>query len=333
MSIRLKLIGGFLSIALIGLLIGGVGHNSLNTLHQNEKASYQFGVKSIIALMGYLDGYGGVRVALRDSALLSEAQDLANVSKSYNDSRAKMAESMVEYSKTISAGTEDKANYEQLIIVEKTYLNLADQALKMGLANENQEASDLMKSPAMASARTEMAAQIAKMVKFNIADVESSNRTNMSVADKASVTLICVSLGGLVLSLVLGVRIAFSITKPLDSTVKLAQSIAVGDLSEHILPQYLERKDEIGALANAMEGMMKSIQARVEIVDAISHGNLTLDIRSNNEKASLGVALIRMRDSLIDVLKEVSNTITGTAQGAQLISESAQKLSHSTSTQ
>ncbi|NBV84971.1 MAG: methyl-accepting chemotaxis protein [Verrucomicrobia bacterium] len=332
MSIRLKLIGAFLSIALIGLLVGGIGFTSLSTLHNNQKVSYQFGVKSVIALLGYAEGYSGARVALRDAALYSDAQDLANVSKSYNESKAKMAESLADYLKTIS-GPEDQANYEQLLSVEKVYLNLADQVLKLGVANENQEAAELMKSPAMANARSDMNGQMAKMVKFNIADVENTNKANMNVAEKATLTLICFSVGGLVLSLIFGVRIAFAVSKPLDSTVKLAEAIAVGDLSGHVPSQHLERKDELGALANAMETMTKAIGSRVEVAKAISHGNLSVDIQAYSEKDVLGNALVRMRDSLVDVLKEVAETISAITQGAQLISESAHKLSQSTSTQ
>ena len=332
MSIRLKLIGAFLSIALIGLLVGGIGFTSLSTLHNNQKVSYQFGVKSVIALLGYAEGYSGARVALRDAALYSDAQDLANVSKSYNEGKAKMAESLADYLKTIS-GPEDQANYEQLLSVEKVYLSLADQVLKLGVANENQEAAELMKSPAMANARSDMNGQMAKMVKFNIADVENTNKANMNVAEKATLTLICFSVGGLVLSLIFGVRIDFAVSKPLDSTVKLAEAIAVGDLSGHVPSQHLERKDELGALANAMETMTKAIGSRVEVAKAISHGNLSVDIQAYSEKDVLGNALVRMRDSLVDVLKEVAETISAITQGAQLISESAHKLSQSTSTQ
>ncbi|PLX94853.1 MAG: chemotaxis protein [Desulfuromonas sp.] len=133
---------------------------------------------------------------------------------------------------------------------------------------------------------------------------------------------------GLICALIIGVVIAIfitrSITGPIAKGVNLAEEIALGDFGMRLK---LDRGDEIGQLANALDQMADSLQKQADVAEAISKGDLKVDVELASEKDQLGKALQNMAEVLNDVIRQVLMAGENVASGSQALSSASQEMS------
>lgn len=115
-----------------------------------------------------------------------------------------------------------------------------------------------------------------------------------------------------------------SIVKILDRGIRFAEEIQMGDLSGRL---NLQRGDEIGKLAGALDSMADSLQQRSELAEAIADGDLTREVDLASEKDVLGRALRKMTARLNEIIGQVNTASEQIDSGAGQVSESAQELS------
>jgi len=151
------------------------------------------------------------------------------------------------------------------------------------------------------------------------------------IADQAVVSLGLSSnimIIGLIIALIVGIVVAVlitrSITGPIAKGVNLAEEIAKGDFSMRL---NLVRGDEIGQLADALDGMADSLQAQADVAEEISRGNLEVEVNLASEKDQLGRALQNMVQVLGDVIGQVKAASGNVAAGSQAMSASSEEMS------
>jgi methyl-accepting chemotaxis protein len=91
--------------------------------------------------------------------------------------------------------------------------------------------------------------------------------------NRAVAAMIVMALAGIVLGVVFSVVIARSIANPVRACVANVEEVAKGKLRQTIPPQYLERKDEVGAMARALARMIDNFR---EIVGGIGNNSQSL---------------------------------------------------------
>jgi len=145
----------------------------------------------------------------------------------------------------------------------------------------------------------------------------------------------------LMIMLILGVAVLFSsvfggiifsrtISKPLKYGVDFAETIASGDLTQEMDKKYLNRHDEIGDLAKALEKMtrdlediisnvMISAQNLTQAVGQIASGNQDLSQRTSEQASSL--------EEVASSIEEATSSINQNADNA----DESSKLSNRTS--
>ena len=117
---------------------------------------------------------------------------------------------------------------------------------------------------------------------------------------------------------------ARSISVPLRRTVVMAGGIARGDFSDRVR---LQRKDEIGDLASAMDNMAEMLQGISLTAGKIAEGDLTVDIKLASDKDELGLALQSMVSNLQELLGQIQLSGEQIASGSSQISDASQSLS------
>jgi methyl-accepting chemotaxis protein len=134
---------------------------------------------------------------------------------------------------------------------------------------------------------------------------------------------------GLLLSLVLGVGVAFvlirSITVPLNSVTALARKVTRGDFS--IERTAVKSRDELGLLTESFYDMVDGLKAKATQVESIANGVLTTSISLSSEDDGLGRSMQRMQDSLNEILTQVNVAVDQMASGSDQVSTAAQSLS------
>jgi methyl-accepting chemotaxis protein len=104
-----------------------------------------------------------------------------------------------------------------------------------------------------------------------------------------------------------------SITEPLNRVVALMKEVGKGHLSER---SELDRNDEIGDLAGSLDQFTEDLQVHMlGTFDAMSRGQVDMEIHRVDDDDEISPVLMRMRDSLRTLVKQASDLTTAAQQG------------------
>jgi|GEM_PF-1777492 len=130
-----------------------------------------------------------------------------------------------------------------------------------------------------------------------------------------------------VLALIFGLVAAWAITRqiiiPLSQTLKLAERVASGDLSQNLTS---ERQDELGQLQRAMQSMTVGLR---ELIGGISEGVTQIasaaeQLSAVTEQTSAGVNSQKVEtDQVATAMNEMAATVQEVARNAEEASEAA----------
>ena len=142
--------------------------------------------------------------------------------------------------------------------------------------------------------------------------------------------LLMVGIISLAVGVVLTVIIVRGITRPLAQGVALVEEIARGDFNQRLR---MERRDEVGQLAAALDSMAESLARQAGVAGEISQGNLAVEVKLSSEKDQLGRALDNMVNKLREVIGQVRGAVENVSSGSQAMSASSEEMSQGASEQ
>lgn len=117
---------------------------------------------------------------------------------------------------------------------------------------------------------------------------------------------------------------AASLARPVREAEQLANTIRQGDFSSRVESR---SDDEVGRLGVALNDMAARLQARADIAERISQGDLNLRIDLASDRDQLGMALQRMLDNLNDVVGQLQNGAREITANAEQVSDLSTGLS------
>ncbi|MCX5822609.1 MAG: methyl-accepting chemotaxis protein [Deltaproteobacteria bacterium] len=128
----------------------------------------------------------------------------------------------------------------------------------------------------------------------------------------------------LILASLLFFFFARSLTRPLIDLVGSAEKIAAGDLAAEVTKQ--TRRDEIGDLARAFTGMIRSLKDKAQIAQKIAGGDLTVEATSLSDADALGNAFSTMVVTLRRQIQEIVEGVNVLASSGSEIMASVSQL-------
>jgi len=158
--------------------------------------------------------------------------------------------------------------------------------------------------------------------------------TANQITDKTIQLLLRTAIISVLVALLLGILIAFiverNITIPLNELSQQSELIALGDLGRDIPESTKDhirsRGDELGRIGQAFNHMIEGyLQPMANQAREIANGDLTVNVKPQNEKDELGNALASMVTSLRKLVEEVSeNAGSLSAASGQLAASAGQ---------
>ncbi|WP_006786039.1 methyl-accepting chemotaxis protein [Thiorhodospira sibirica] len=153
--------------------------------------------------------------------------------------------------------------------------------------------------------------------------IATQNLSNQVIASGVVITI--------VLGILIGIILSNMISKPLIYGVNFAKTIAEGDLTQRIEPQYLKRSDEIGDLAKALDEMVAQLQAMVmQVTDStaqvssaaaeIAQGSSDLSQRTEEQASAI--------EQTASSMEELTSTVKESAKNAEQANELARVARH-----
>jgi methyl-accepting chemotaxis protein len=137
---------------------------------------------------------------------------------------------------------------------------------------------------------------------FDVSALKRSSESGTAFYKNSRYRTAVILAGSLALSLFLGLYISGLISKPLHATVNMITEMGKGHLSGRLR---LNRKDEIGVVADTMDKFAEDLQVLlIGTLDKISDGELTMELPNKDGRDELGAALKRIVHPLRELIIE-----------------------------
>ena len=331
LRIASKLLLGFVTLLVLTSFLGIFSVYQLSNVNQTTVDLGANWMPSVNAAMGIKERMSRLRT--QEMQIVLSAGDPANVdkyAKRFDDYTTELKQYEQDYQKLISSETEKSyfAEYQKLwdqYFAESK--KLRDQA----------RAGD--KDAAIATLRGESSRLNAKIlevadniVKLNVEGGKASFQTSTEIYKSSRILIITLCVISVSLGLALAFWIAGVISRPLQAAVRIAKTVAAGDLSIDIRA---DTKDETGQLLGALKEMNANLLSVVREVrqgtDAIATastqiatGNMDLSARTESQAGSLEETASSMEE-LTSTVKQNSDNARQANQLAQSASTVAQK--------
>jgi methyl-accepting chemotaxis protein len=142
---------------------------------------------------------------------------------------------------------------------------------------------------------------------------ESGVNTTIKNTRGFSYIMLTLSAIGIALSIIVVMMLTASITKPLRKGVLMMQELGRGHLSKRL---NMERKDEIGFLAKAMDQFADYLQKNVIFnMQQISEGNIDIAPAITDDRDEIGPALKKMVETISNLVKEMEMLTRSATEG------------------
>ncbi len=334
MKLRTKLIVSFLVISIISACSGIVANvmmNNLNNQHHNTLVYYGFTQGDIgKAIMTIADYDKQVRdvIGFKDTVQMKKAlAKLEEDEQLYNT-----------YAAAISAGLqlEDEiAQYAKISSAYEAYITTSKPIIEQG---NTFDATEISRAQAAAirdldPLYEELYTAWEELLTLKETEGDAASATLTSMASTASLVSLGITIAAVVVSVICGILIARSISKPIGACVKRLQGLSQGDLSSPV--EVTGAKDETGLLMDALYTTADSLQQIIndlsELLAELADGNLTADTdREQLYRGDFSPLLDSLRKTISsqnEAMRTIFDASGQVSMGSEQVSAGAQSLS------
>ncbi len=333
-----KLVSSFILVAMMAGVIGWVGVINIQKIDEGSNALYEKNTIPISQLGGMSEMFHRMRVNISGLiyAVTPEEQQTysAHITELHNEmdkSRDKFKKSLID--------DEDLKLFQHYTIADEAYVPIRKKIVRLALNHQVDEAVSLLKGDG-AKASIKVQDAIDALIAMNLNDAHKAAAGNEVITRKATIIMTSMAIVGAVLAVLLGFFVARSITVPLRKGVDFSAAVANGDLTQTI---DLNRQDEVGELATALNAMVVNLQG---IVGNINGGMETLSSSSTematiaeqmasganitvNKSNTVAAAAEEMNSNMTSVaaaMEEASTNVSTVASGAEEMSSSISEI-------
>ena len=287
-TIKARLIGSYLALALLVVVVSVMGIGNLAVSQRNFEHQVTVIAKEDALLVTLFDAVNARAVAARNIVLMDNPADIATEKKSIELSFERINGSMKTLKTMLAADGPTAAalrsEVDEIEKIEAKYAVVATDIVKHALEGQREQASRqivadcrpllLALVAAVEKAKQEIHGMSAREVAASLAQSQHQ-RLQMLVA----IAVALLAAGGL------ATVMTRKITRPIATSVRIAQTVAAGDLSSAIDTQ---RRDETGQLFRALHSMQNGL---ITVVGTVRNGseavaNASAEIAQGNHDLS-----------------------------------------------
>jgi methyl-accepting chemotaxis protein len=311
LKISVKLLSGFVAVALIAGMIGLFGVSRVRSIQAAGRE--MFVQTKAVELIGSLStNFQRLRSNLRDLILADSAQEINNYQQRVHEFQNKITDISADYEKTLT-DVEDRKLYKEFQDSMAVYMPLQKRIETLAIANNDVEAIALLKGDAGKAAHGLMAV-IERMVAAEVQAAVQLGKQNDAIANKAVIVTVALTAAGMLLAIVLGFLIAGRISRPMNNLALQAKRVAEGDLEFQVVQ---ESQDEIGQLTGAFALMVHNLR---QIIGKVKETSESL----SSAASQLSSASDQMATGAEEVACQTGTVATASEQMAATSGEIAQ---------
>jgi methyl-accepting chemotaxis protein len=282
-----KLIGGFLIVTIIAAFIGIYGIGQMGVIDEADTKLYENMTVPLSELGRMQAAFHRVRVNMRDAIRSNDPAEIKQEISRVDELSKIISDNGDSYEKTLLT-VEGKKMYADFVSARKDFRAHLDEILELAKKNEDAAAWALVDGDAAKAAREEQKL-IEEMVESKITlskETADGNTVTYLAARNLLITIIII---GVIAAIIIGLLLTFSITKPLGKGVEMMTEMSKGHLGMRLK---MDREDEIGILARAMDSFSDDLQNNVlAVVKKIGEGDVSTDMKSKDNQDEISPAI------------------------------------------
>lgn len=322
---RLALGFGMVCVLLVSLALLGV--TMLSRINDGTSEIVDERWPQIAATYTIMERIDGIAIALRNMMLTDSADDKQKQVDSIMRSRQVILDAIASL-RTGLTSPEHKALLQNLLAAREKYVADQNTLLKLIGEGRSEEARAFLTNelrPALAAYKEASVG----LVRAQVDLMEETGKAAQATYAETRLLMLVLGAGAVLTAVGFAYRITRSVTGPLNEAVKVAQTVASGDLTSVIA---VKSRDETGQLLQALKEMNDSLAGIVGQVRAgaetmatasgeIASGNLDLSSRTEQQASSL--------EETASSMEELTGTVkqnAGNAQQANQLADSASEV-------
>ena len=329
LSIGARLGATFAALAMLVILVSAFSIRSLGAADTRFESYFEgIGARATTAAL-MLEAVEGRAIAARNLVLVTDPADVAAEKENVNRAHAEVQERLKrlnELAKAPGVSQKGRELIAEIDRIESLYSPVALHIVQLALAGDKQQAITEMNEKCRP-----LLAQLARTAN-EYGDLSLANSKRMVEESHAAygfdrVMQVLASTAAVLMAVVAGWLVTRSITRPIAQAVKIAETVAAGDLRSRIESG---RNDETGKLLAALAAMNGSLKRLVTEVRQssesiatgsaqIATGNTDLSQRTEQQASSLQETAASMR--------QLDDTVRSTAADAGQATELAAQAS------
>ena len=287
LKISTKLLGGFISVALIAAVVGGVGFIEIGKMDDNSTRLYERVTVPTSELADMSTAFQRVRLNIYQAVLSNDPREIAQCFETIRKLRAELSEKSASFEKTILTDDGRKL-FADFKASREAYAQVLDRVTPLIESNRDQEALAILKGDGKRVAFMEQEL-LDKLQDSKVKQGKLTDEENGKAATSAKSVMTTLVVVGVMLAIFLGIFISRIISRALREAVEAADQLAAGNLTVSIEST---TRDETGQLMHAMHNMVEKLKEVVIDVrgasDNVASGSQQLS--SGSEEMSQGAS-------------------------------------------
>lgn len=323
LKISLKLILGFVVVAVIAAIVGTVGMFNIFEINKSDTALYENDTKGVAAAGNLGGNFERLRYnALKLATVVTKEEEQECISK-IEELKAKIDDLLVEYKDIIKDGA-DTTLYDKICSDWENYEVFMDEVVKYVNAGEDEQAKQVIfiDSDALGG---QIRDEFIELLETNSVNAAVKADENSVLARNSAIILLAIILIGVAAAILLGLYIAKIIAHPISLMVTAADKLAMGDVNAEV---DIDTKDEIGKLATSFKKMIENIRNQALAAERVAAGDLTVEVPISSPEDLLGNKLAEMVKKNNEVLSSIYAASEEVAAGSEQVSDSSVHLSN-----
>ena len=302
-----KLIGAFMLVASLLVGMGFMGSSKLHAIDDADTKLYEKITVPLGEMGDMMQLFQRQRVNVRDAIMTGDGEKYGAQIRQIEADLNKVEES---FAKSILSD-EGKAIWKRYIDANDAYNKVSSKAIDLVKAGRLKEAETLVRGEGL-RVNLEVQKTLDELQTSKVKLAKQTSDDNTVLANGAS-RLMYIFMGiATAFALAIGWILTKSITTPLQSGIDMMKEMAKGHLG---LRLKMERTDEIGDLANAMDGFTDNLQGIVSGLQEISHGDLSREWVAADDKDEINPALKQVRTNLLALVADAAMLNTAAVDG------------------
>ena len=312
-GIRLGL--GFMVVVVLLIAIAFIGITRLGALNDGTRLIVTDRAPKVAMANKITDELNKSARFIRNILLLTDANQIKFEASRLANARKEIAETVPKLENSLSS-PEGIALMKDVTDIRAKYLIMLDRILKLVADNKQDEAKTMMLGEFRPVQQAYFTA-LSKISVFQTGLMEKAGKEADESYKLAMMLMIVLSAAATVLAILVAYFTARSITRPMNEAVRVAQTVAKGDLTSRI---EVHSTDETGLLLQALKDMNESLVRIVGEVRSstdtittaagqIAVGNMDLSSRTEQQASSL--------EETASSMEELTSTVRINADNAR----------------